>query len=38
MQVLHFSTVDLRNKLSRGHITNNCPIIAQVTMGNNVTI
>ena len=31
MQSLHFSTIDLRNKLSRGHITNNGPIIAQVT-------
>ena len=37
MQGLHFSTMDFRNKLSRSHITNNCPIIAQVTMGNNVT-
>ena len=38
MQGLHYSTINLRNKLSRGHITNNCPIIAQVTMGNNVTM
>ena len=33
MQGLHFSTIDLRNKLSRGCIANNCPIITQVTMG-----
>ena len=26
MQGLHFSTIVLRNKLSRGHITNNYPI------------
>ena len=37
MQGLHFSTNAMRNKLSRGHITNNCPIIMQVTMGNNAT-
>ena len=37
VQGLHFSTTDLRNKLSIGHITNNCPIITQVTMGNNAT-
>ena len=37
MQGLHFSAIHLRNKLSRGHITNNCPIITQVTIGNNVT-
>ena len=37
MQGLHFSTTDLRNKLSRSHITNNCPIIAEVTVGNNAT-
>ena len=27
MQGLHFSTTDLRNKLSRGHITNNCLLL-----------
>ena len=37
MEGLHFSTIDLRNKLSRGCITNNCPIITQVSMGNNTT-
>ena len=37
MQGSHFSTTDLRNKLSRGHITNNYPIITQVTVGNNPT-
>ena len=37
MKGLHFSTIGLRNKLSRGCITNKHPIIAQVTMGNNVT-
>ena len=37
MQGLHFSTTDVRNKLSKGHITNNCPIITQVATGNNVT-
>ena len=30
---LHFSTIDLRNKLSKGHINNNCLIITQVTVG-----
>ena len=37
MQSLHFGTIDLRNKLSKGHITNNHPIIAQITTGSNVT-
>ena len=37
MQGLHFSTFDLRNKLSRGHTTNNCPIITQVTRRNKAT-
>ena len=37
MQGLYFSTIGLRNKLSRGCITNSCPIITQVTMGNNAT-
>ena len=34
MAGLHFSTTDLRNKLSQGHINNNLPIITQVTLGN----
>ena len=34
MAGLHFSTIDLRNKLSKGCINNNCPIIAQVAVGN----
>ena len=34
MQGLHFSTIDLRNKLSKGHIHNNHPIIIQVMVGN----
>ena len=34
MASLHFSTIDLRNKLSQGCINNNLPIIAQVTPGN----
>ena len=34
MAGLHFSTIDLRNKLSKGCINNNCPIIAQVTVEN----
>ena len=38
MQGLHFSTTDLKNKLPRGCITNNCPIITQVTTGNNITM
>ena len=33
MEGLHFSTIDLRNKLSKGHI-NNHSIIAQVALGN----
>ena len=37
VQGLHFITIDLGNKLSRGGITNNCPIIAQVTTGSNVS-
>ena len=31
MQGLHFSTIDLRNKLSKGRIKNKGLIIAQVT-------
>ena len=34
-QGLHFSTIDLRSKLSRGCITNNHPIITQIMAGNN---
>ena len=34
MASLHFSTIDLRNKLSQGHINNNLPIIPQLTLGN----
>ena len=34
MASLHFSTIDLRNKLSQGHINNNLPIITQATLGN----
>ena len=34
MAGLHFSTSDLRNKLSQGCINNNLPIIVQVTVGN----
>ena len=37
MQELHFSTIDLRNKLSKGRVNNNCPIITQVTEKNNNT-
>ena len=37
MQELHFSTIDLRNKLSKGRVNNNCPFIAQVTGRNNMT-
>ena len=37
MQGLHFSTIDLRNKLSRSCIINNHPIISQVMAGNNAT-
>ena len=31
MGELHFSTIDLRNKLSKGRTINNRPIITQVT-------
>ena len=34
MASLHFSTIDLRNKLYQGCINNNIPIITQVTLGN----
>ena len=34
MAGLHVSTIDLRNKLSKGCINNNCPIIAQDAVGN----
>ena len=34
MEGLHNSTNDLRNKLSKGHINNNHPIITQVMVGN----
>ena len=34
---LHFSTIDLRNKLSKGRVNNNHPIIIQVTRRNNMT-
>ena len=34
MAGLHFSTIDLRNKLTKGCINNNFPIITQVTVGN----
>ena len=34
MASLHFSTIDLRNKISQGCINNNIPIITQVTLGN----
>ena len=37
MQELCFSTTDLRNKLSKGRVNNNCPIITQVTGKNNMT-
>ena len=37
MHELHFSTTDLRNKLSKGRVNNNCPIIAQVTGRENMT-
>ena len=33
MANLHFSTIDLRNKLSQGRINNVNPIITQVTQG-----
>ena len=35
MQGLQYSTINLRNKLSKGHINSNYPIIAQVRVGNN---
>ena len=35
MQELHFITIDLRNKLSKGRVNNNCPIITLVTGKNN---
>ena len=34
MASLHFSTIDLSNKLSQGCINNNLPITAQVALGN----
>ena len=34
MTSLHFSTIDLRNKICQGCINNNIPIITQVTSGN----
>ena len=34
MASLHFSTTDLRNKISQGCTNNNIPIITQVTLGN----
>ena len=34
MAGLHFSTIDIRNKLSQGCINKNIPIITQVTSGN----
>ena len=34
MASLHFSTNDLRNKISQGHTNNNIPIITQVTLVN----
>ena len=37
MQELHFSTIDLRNKLSKGRVNNKCLIITQITVKNNVT-
>ena len=37
MQELHFSTIDLKNKLSKGRVNNNHPIIAQVTGKNSMT-
>ena len=36
-QELHFSTIDLRNKLSKGRVNNNHPIIAQATGKNNMS-
>ena len=37
MHELHFSIIDLRNKLFKGKVNNNHPIIAQVTGRNNMT-
>ena len=37
MQELHFSTIDLRNKLSKGRVNNNHSIITQVTGKDNMT-
>ena len=34
MASLHFSTTDLRNRISQGSTNNNIPIITQVTSGN----
>ena len=34
---LHFSTIDLRNKLKSGRVNNDCPIITQVTGRNNTS-
>ena len=36
MQSLYFSMINLRNKLSKGCFTMNCPIINQVMTGNNI--
>ena len=33
---LHFSTIDLRNKINSGRVNNGCPIITQVTGRNNI--
>ena len=33
MKGFHYSTIDLTNKLSKCHITYNCPIITQVLTG-----
>ena len=32
LQDLHFSTIALRNKLFKGFITNNCPIITRLQL------
>ena len=34
---LHFSTIDLRNKLNSGRVNKDCPIITQVTGRNNIS-
>ena len=34
---LHFSTIDLRNKLNSGRVNNGHPIITQVTERNNIS-